>query len=213
VQMAVPRWVTARALSLFSSALTGGIAIGAILWGQLAGAQGIAVALYASGAFLLLTPLIGFLLPLPDALKGGVEEVGLDNEPEVALDLSLRSGPISIAVDYRVDPASARDFYDAMRPVQRMKLRNGAFNWSIARDIADPELWTERFYCPTWGDYLRLRNRFTQADLDAQARADGYIRAGHRVVVRRRLERPYGSVRWRADTPDPQQDNLGYLAP
>src|SRR5260221_6959860 len=36
VQLSAPRWVTARALSLYSASLTGGIAIGAWFWGKVA---------------------------------------------------------------------------------------------------------------------------------------------------------------------------------
>ncbi|MEY2925783.1 MAG: hypothetical protein RL367_260, partial [Pseudomonadota bacterium] len=82
-----------------------------------------------------------------------------------------------------------------------------------ARDIADPELWTEIFHCPTWGDYLRMRNRFTHADRETQAVADGFIIGGDAIRVRRRLERPYGSVRWQADTPDLHQADIGFIAP
>lgn len=117
--------------------------------------------------------------------------------------LTLRSGPISVAVDYRVDPKQAREFYDAMCAVQRLRRRNGGFNWSIARDIGDEQLWTERYHCPTWGDYLRMRNRFTQGDKDAQAHADSFIIGDKGNRIRRRLERPYGSVRWQDETPDP----------
>src|SRR5579863_200700 len=42
VQLTAPRWVTARALSLYSSALTGGIAFGAWFWGNVAGHFGVA---------------------------------------------------------------------------------------------------------------------------------------------------------------------------
>jgi hypothetical protein len=31
-------------------------------------------------------------------------------------------------------------------------------NEFVARYIADPELWTERYHCSTWPDYLRQRN-------------------------------------------------------
>ena len=51
-----------------------------------------------------------------------------------------------------------------MQEVQLSRQRNGAYGWSIARDIADPELWTERYHCPTWLDYLRQRNRATQSE-------------------------------------------------
>ena len=34
VQLSVPRWVAARALSWFQASLTGGIAVGAWIWGR-----------------------------------------------------------------------------------------------------------------------------------------------------------------------------------
>jgi MFS family permease len=201
VQLASPRWVTARALSLFSSALTGGIAVGAAFWGFVASGGGLQTALYISGAMLAASPLLALLLPLPESSQQDVEPVALANEPEVALALTLRSGPISVAIDYRVDPTNAREFYNAMRDVQKARLRNGGFAWSLARDIADPWQWTERYSCPTWGDYLRLRDRFTLADQAAQEAADVFHSGGPKAV-RRRLERPFGSVRWQADSPD-----------
>lgn len=213
VQLSAPRWVTARALSLFSSALTGGIAIGAWMWGMVAGHWSVDVAMIASGVALGLMPLLGFILPLPESTEADVSPVELANEPEVALALTQRSGPVVIEIDYDVDPDQARDFYDAMLKVQRTRLRNGGFNWSLSRDIADPALWTERYQCPTWGDYLHMRGRFTLADKAAQETARSYNREGSEMRVRRRLERPFGSVRWRADSPDPQQVSIGYMAP
>jgi hypothetical protein len=120
----------------------------------------------------------------------------------------LRSGPIVIELEYRVDPAEAREFYGVMLKVQRIRQRNGGFSWSLARAIDDPWIWTERFECPTWGDYLRLRDRSTLADGEVQAQALAF-HSGDRLAVRRQLERPFGSVRWRAETPDPRQDTIG----
>ncbi|OAN59319.1 MFS transporter [Sphingobium sp. TCM1] len=213
VQLSAPRWVTARALSLFSSALTGGIAIGAALWGAVAVRLSVDMALYLSGLALAATPLVGWLLPLPEPDESDVEPFVLRNEPEVGLALTRRSGPVVIEIDYDVDPADARDFYGTMLDVQRTRLRNGGFNWSLARDIADPALWTERYQCPTWGDYLHMRERFTQADKAAQSRAQSFDRSPGGLRVRRRLERPFGSVRWRSDSPDPRQEGLGYIGP
>jgi MFS family permease len=213
VQLSAPRWVTARALSLFSSALTGGIAIGAALWGVAAGRIGLPGALYLSGALLLVLPLVGLLLPISDDDAGEIETVALAREPEVAIALTLRSGPIVVELDYDVAAEDARAFYDAMCKVQRIRLRNGGFAWSIARDIGNPDLWTERFQCPTWGDYLRMRDRFTQVDLALHAAARAYHRGEGELTIRRKLERPFGSVRWQSDTPDPRQDGVAYLAP
>jgi MFS family permease len=213
VQLSAPRWVTARALTWFQSALTFGIGLGAWMWGHAAANWGVGGALVASGIAMLLTPLIGLLLPMPRVSAEDAEMVEVAHEPEVALAITVRSGPIIIEIDYRVDPAQARDFYNIMLKLQRARLRNGGFEWSIARDIADPALWTERYHCPTWGDYLRQRSRLTQADGDLQAQADTFITEGHGTRVRRRLERPFGSVRWLAETPDVNQGPITIYTP
>ncbi|MBL4826876.1 MAG: MFS transporter [Spongiibacteraceae bacterium] len=149
VQLSAPRWVMARALSLFSSSLTGGIAIGAWFWGSIADSWSIDVAIIASGLFMLIMPVFTLFWRIPEGDNSGAESVHLDSEPEVALAITLRSGPVAIDVDYKIDPDNARAYYGAMLEVQRVRLRNGGFNWSIARDIGDPALWTERYHFPT----------------------------------------------------------------
>lgn len=213
VQLSAPRWVTARALSLFSSMLTGGIAIGAWLWGNVANHWSIELAIIASGTVMLLMPLLSIFLRLPEANNAGAEAVAIAFEPEVALAITMRSGPVVIEIEYQLEPSKARSYYDAMQEVRRVRLRNGGFNWSISRDIADPELWVERFHFPTWGDYLRMRDRYTKADIDAQAAADAVTINGSIKQVRRYLDRPFGSVRWDADSPDPKQEPVVHIGP
>jgi MFS family permease len=213
VQLSAPRWVTARALSWYQSALTGGMALGAWFWGVTAQEIGVGPAFLLSGAAMTATPLLGLLLPVPTGSLQSTETMDARTEPEVALALTLRSGPVVIEFDYEVDPELARDFYDAMLKVQRARKRNGAFEWSLSRDIADPAIWTERYLCPTWGDYLRLRTRFTQADRELLAQALQFVPEGMELRVRRKLERPFGSVRWRADTPDPHDEPIVPFTP
>lgn len=208
VQLAVPRWVTARALALYVSALAGGIAVGSWAWGLVADDMGVATAYYCSGVALMLTPLAGLVLPMPTLSVAAVQTVEFPNEPEVALAITNRSGPVIIELEYRVEPEQARQFYNAMLKVQEVRQKNGAFEWSISRDIGDAHCWIERYSLPTWGDYLRHRSSFTEADREVQAAANAFHQGGETGRVRRRLERPFGSVRWRAETPDPQGDIL-----
>ena len=85
------------------------------------------------------------------------------------------------------------DLKKRMQQVQLSRQRNGAYGWSIARDIAEPELWTERYHCPTWHDYLRHRNRPTQSERVLQQQVlDFHIGPGN-VRVRRMLEGSVGS--------------------
>lgn len=213
VQLSAPRWVTARALSLYTSALTGGIAIGAWVWGEATAAFGLSPALLLSALAVLASSLFGYLIPLQDDRLVDTQSVGIANQVDVGLALTMRSGPISVEVEYDVDPDQARAFWTEAQKLRRIRKRNGGFDWSIGRDIGNPALWIERYHCPTWGDYLRMRDRYTQADLDIQARVDTFNRSGHGTRVRRLLDRPYGSVRWKAESPDPGLGPITYIGP
>jgi MFS family permease len=202
IQLAAPRWVAGRALAAYQAAITGGIAVGSWMWGSIANVIGVEGALLISAGVLIASPLLGLWMRLPTV--SGPNELSLDvlADPEVRLSLTPRSGPIVIEIEYRVDPARARLFYAVMQHVQLSRQRNGAYGWSIARDIADPELWTERFHCPTWHDYLRQRSRSTASERALHLRANEFHIGPEPIRIRRMLDRPIGSVRWKEDTPD-----------
>lgn len=208
VQLSAPRWVTARALAWYSTAITGGLAFGAWIWGQVAASQGIGTAMIASGIAIAATASAGLVLSMPHVASAETEFGDREQEPEVRMAVTPRSGPIVIEIDYRVPEGEARSFYGAMQAVRGSRLRSGGFDWSLSRDIADPELWTERYQCPTWRDYLRQRNRATHSDQQALLAANGFHVGEPAGRVRRRLERPFGSVRWQAESPDPQGETV-----
>lgn len=201
IQLSAPRWVAGRTLAAFQAAICGGIAFGSWLWGAVAQSHGAGVALLGSALAMVLTPLLGRWLPMPSGSGGDKEPIDL-GAPDIALALTARSGPIVIEIDYRVSASQAREFYGAMQKVQLTRHRNGAYSWTIARDISEPELWTERFYCPTWLDYLRMRSRQTNEELEVQQIARTFHGGDEPLRVRRMLERPFGSVRWKDDAPD-----------
>ncbi len=213
VQLSAPRWVMARSLSLFTSALTGGVAAGAWLWGTIANNWSVEWALLASSVAMLLLSLFSLFLRIPDIDQAGAESVDIDRKPEAKLAVTMRSGPVIVEIDYPIALDDARAFYEAMLELRRTRLRNGAFYWSITRDIAEPTLWTERFHLSTWGDYLRMRDRVTQADVAAQKTVDVLILEDQDRCTRRGLERPFGSVRWQPETPDPGVDSVPYVGP
>ena len=212
VQLAAPRWVAGRALAAYQAAITGGIALGSWMWGSIANVIGVEGALLISGAALVASPLLGLWMRMPTV--SGPNELSLDvlADPEVRLSLTPRSGPIVVEIEYRVDPAKARLFYAVMQHVQLSRQRNGAYGWSIARDIADPELWTERYHCPTWHDYLRQRSRSTASERALHLRANEFHMGPEPIRIRRMLDRPIGSVRWKEDTPDRSTGDVAPIA-
>jgi MFS family permease len=201
VQLSAPRWVAGRSLAAFQASIAGGIAMGSWGWGRLTDAAGVETALLVSAALMFASPLLGLWLGMP-RVGARNEDAEVLADPEVRLSLTGRSGPLVVEIEYRVDQDNARAFHNVMQEVQLSRQRNGAYGWSIARDIADPELWTERYHCPTWLDYLRQRNRSTQSERALHQQAIGFHLGPDPVRVRRMLERPFGSVRWKEDSPD-----------
>jgi len=210
VQVTAPRWIAGRMLAGYQAAIAGGVATGSWFWGKMAAEAGVTASLLLSGAATIAMAFIGTWLRMP-AEERVSEGTGIKEPPDVGLALTGRSGPISIDVEYRVDPANARAFYTVMLEVRLIRKRNGAYDWSLCRDIAAPMLWIERFHYPTWADYLRQRDRRTAAEeaFERDALAD-IVEAGS-IRVQRRLERPFGSVRWKEDTPDPLRGTMAIV--
>jgi hypothetical protein len=202
VQLSAPRWVAGRSLAAFQASIAGGIAIGSWCWGYLTDHVGVEYALLTSAGAMLLSPLLGLWLRMPPIGARNEQPAELLADPEVKLSLTGRSGPLVVEIEYRVAMENARAFHNVMQEVQLSRQRNGAYGWSIARDIADPELWTERYHCPTWLDFLRQRNRATHSERELHQKAIDFHLGPEPVRVRRMLERPFGSVRWKEDTPD-----------
>jgi MFS family permease len=191
VQLSAPRWVSGRALAAYQAAASGGTAIGAWGWGHLADAAGVEAAIVVSGVLMCASALIGVWLRMPRVSAQG-EEPQLLEDPPVLLELEGGSGPLVVEIEYRVAPDRARAFHDVMQEVQLIRQRNGAYGWSLARDIAEPDVWTERYHFPTWHDYLRGRNRLTQAERMLEQLAIDFNIGSGRLRVRRRIQRPFG---------------------
>jgi predicted MFS family arabinose efflux permease len=82
VQLASPNWVTARALSFYATALNLGLASGAWVWGMVTEYSGVSTALLISAGGLVITGLLGILLPIRNATAPEAEGIpGLGSSP------------------------------------------------------------------------------------------------------------------------------------
>ncbi|AMU92677.1 MFS transporter (plasmid) [Sphingopyxis macrogoltabida] len=203
IQLTAPRWVAGRTLATFQAATAGGIALGGWAWGRAATEIGLAGALYASAALLVLVALIlGRWMPMPIVNVEDKEMSAQRKELSAALALTPRSGPIAVEIDYRIAPDRARQFYILVQELQRSRKRNGARSCSVARDIRDPWIWRERYVCATWLDFLRQRDRPTVKEAQIQKEVAALHAGPEAIRATIMLERPMGSVRWKEATPD-----------
>ncbi|MDD1707009.1 MAG: MFS transporter [Methanoregulaceae archaeon] len=174
VQTVVPSWVQARALGLYVTVFMGGMAFSSILWGIAADNIGVQTTLLISG--------VGLVASLPFMLKVPVREgVHLDlspsvpwPDPRVVIEPHKESGPVLITIDYRVNSAHTREFLAAMRELERLRRRDGAIDWALYRDVADPDSFLEVFIAESWVDHLRQHTRITVADMDIQEKTRIY---------------------------------------
>lgn len=173
-QTAVPAWVRARALSVYLLIFFGGMAGGSALWGTVAkyagipktfvvAALGVVASLAATARYRLAT---GEMLNLAPSLHWPAPTVVNDIEPE--------HGPVLVTIEYRIDPAQARDFADAMLNLRKLRLRDGAINWGIFVDAADPQRYVEAFLVESWIEHLRQHERVTVADREVQQKVHAF---------------------------------------
>ena len=165
VQMATPRWVVGRALSIYQMGTFGAMALGAWLSGTIAEHYGIPEALYLVACIMIAGIILGFVIPIPDEVALNLDPIGRWRAPETAVPIKLRSGPIIVAIHYRIAPESILDFLSAMKERRRIRMRDGARRWRLLRDLGDEQLWIERYQVPTWADFIRHNERRTQADI------------------------------------------------
>lgn len=190
VQLNSPRWVVARTLSLYQMAAFGGMAVGSWLWGHVAEWESIPTSLAGAAATLLICALLGFRRALPDAAQLDLTPLRRWTPPEPAIPIEGRTGPVVITIEYRIAPQDVAEFLAAMTERRRIRRRDGARNWTLLRDLSDPDLWIERFHVPTWIDYIRHNNRITHEDAAAHDRVRALHRGPSPPVIRRMIERP-----------------------
>jgi MFS family permease len=199
VQLSTPRWVVGRALSLYQTATFGGMAAGSWLWGITADAYGADHALIVSGIILILGAALGLRFALPEFGTLNLDPLDRFSEPALRLDLRPRSGPIMIMVDYEIAQQDIPAFLSAMASRRRIRLRDGARQWALLRDLENPIIWTESYHVPTWVEYVRHNQRRTQADAEVSQKLQALHCGLKPPRVRRMIERQ--TVPIRDDTP------------
>jgi len=163
VQLASPRWVVGRTLSIYYACLSGGMAAGSWIWGTVAQSYTLASSLESAAGTLTLVAAIGFVLPVRLWAEG--DQQGSDfRVPELTLHLKPRSGPIAAKTVYSIAEDDLETFLGYMRARRYAVSRAGARDWTLQQDLRKPSQWTETFRTPTWMDFLRLNHRLSPAD-------------------------------------------------
>jgi MFS family permease len=181
-QLAAPAWVRARALGVYQLCFFGALAFGAVAWGWVGAALGLAPALglcagLGTAAAVAVRPwqLDGTAAAAGSRAAALPAAVPLPRPEAPATELLEtlhdRSGRVLELVRYRVEPAERDAFLAVMAEVRRVRLRSGALVWRLYEDVAHPERFAEVWVVGSWTEHLREVTRLDEADRAALARA------------------------------------------
>jgi MFS family permease len=170
-QTTTPEWVRARSLSVYLLVFQGGMALGSLAWGALAEQVGTAPTLLGAALAVIVGLGAAWRWRLPADQARDLSPSLHWPEPRLALTPQPDDGPVLVTVAYRVKPADATAFVEAMQALRRLRRRDGAIRWGLWRDSAAPEQYIETFVVPSWGEHLRQHMRGTVDDRETEAQA------------------------------------------
>jgi MFS family permease len=179
-QAAMPAWVRARGLSLYTLAMTGSVAVGSAVVGLLAD-WSLSMAHLIAAIAIGLSPLAILRWPLTGSQDHDLTLVPGD-VPMVALDPAPDDGPVLVSVTYRVRTERLTEFGALMGAVEQHRRRTGGFRWGVYRDLAEPDRFVETFLVASWAEHLRQHHRGTVASNELLHRLRPFIDATNRTV-------------------------------
>ena len=89
-----------------------------------------------------------------------------------------------VTVEYLINPEQAEEFARAMRPLSRIRRRDGAIQWALFADVTDPGKHVESFICESWNEHLRYHERVTVSDREVLTHVRSFHVGKHAPVVR-----------------------------
>lgn len=185
-----PDWVRARIVAVSLLVVQGAMAAGSAIWGGLALKTGIHAALMWAGVGTIASTSLGLFLKLPDS-EVDLTPWGHWRLPAILIPESADadSGPVLVTVEYDVAPEHQHEFLKAIQKYERIRRRDGAYEWDVFRDTENPTRYLETFLVSSWGEHLRQHERMTRADHEAEQRVQSLIRG---TPVVRHLIHPDG---------------------
>jgi hypothetical protein len=166
-------------MSVYILVFQGSVAIGSLLWGQIASSKGgLALALIIAAGTMCLNLLLAMRYKL-----GMVEDFDTSmsthwNDPNLVHEPSPDHGPVLVTVEYIIDPAAAKEFTEAATVLGTVRRRDGAYQWHLFFDLARPERYLETFMIESWGEHVRQHERVMVADKLVEDRVNALCLGG-----------------------------------
>jgi MFS family permease len=191
LQLFLPGWVRARGLSVYQMVFFGAQALGALLWGALANGVGLVPTFLAAAALMAAGACTIRIWPLLDTKGMDRSRVVFWEEPQLSEDAGADDGPVVVSTTFTIAAEHEERFLRAMERVRLSRLRTGATQWGLFRDVEHPHRFVEIFTVPTWDEHQRQHaERQTGTDRayveEANALSHPALRTEHYIAVRTR---------------------------
>ena len=167
-QLSLPDWVRARGMSMYQMAIMGASAAGAALWGQVATLSSVSTGLLVAA----MSGTVCMLLAQRHVVDLSIEE---DLTPSREFKAPVADAPpgvghVVVTIEYLIDPIRSDDFRLLMQESRRSRLRQGALEWALLRDIGKPGRYLEQITDESWTEHLRRFDRVTASDVALRER-------------------------------------------
>jgi MFS family permease len=170
-QTSLPAWVRARALGVYLLVFQSAMAVGAVIWGEVASQFGLRTTMLVAGIALLVGAAATSRLKLSGFRDVDTTPSGHWPEPSMLVERPPDHGPVLVTVEYFIDPQRGMEFSEAMQAVRRIRRRDGAVRWGLYEDAATPGRYIETFIVESWAEHLRQHERVTVTDREMEAQA------------------------------------------
>jgi predicted MFS family arabinose efflux permease len=173
-QVSLPAWVRGRGLALFVTVMFGAMSLGSMAWGQLAAHIGLLVTHIIAAAGLVVALLALRRWKLQTGAGVNFDPSLHWPAPVLAQDIDSNRGPVLVTVEYRIDSNNRAPFLDALFALSDQRRRDGAFEWHVFEDAAEPGKFVETFLLTSWLEHMRQHERVTQEGRELQERAQAF---------------------------------------
>jgi predicted MFS family arabinose efflux permease/quinol monooxygenase YgiN len=182
-QVALPDWVRARGLALYTTVFFGCLALGSAAWGEIGQVLGLPAAHFLAAA--------GALAAIPLTWRWKLQTgAGLDLTPSMhwpapitTQEIARDRGPILVTVEYHIRPSDREAFLEAIAKLEHGRRRDGAYAWGVFEDAAEEGRMVEAFLVESWMEHLRQHERVTKADRAIQEAVQRFHRHGEPKVT------------------------------
>ena len=194
-QEVLPRWVRARGLALYLTAISAGIALGSALWGKMAGWTGVPWTWAAGALALVLAVALTYRWRFDHIAEVDLSPAPMSEPQAPLIGADDGDSPALVVVAYEVREDAEEDFLLALRLVGRARRRTGATDWSVYRDADRDHRYIETFVLLSWDEHVRQHQRRTVTDFELQEDLRQYLSPGTQPTAKHFIAPPEPSLR------------------